>query len=73
MEITQIIQVVITSIPTAIGAATLIFRGLEMLAPLTDTPWDDNIVKRVLRVLRQVSEYIALNKSDKIEIKTKSN
>ena len=58
MDLTQII-LVITEI---IGAATLIFRGLEQLAKLTKSQKDDAIIKKCLAFCVKLSSYIALNK-----------
>lgn len=62
--------IIFVGIPAAIGWATILFRTLDKLTPLTETKKDDNFVKKALAVITFIAENVSFNKTTK-EIKVK--
>ncbi len=63
--------IIFVGVPVIIGYATVLFRLLDKLTPLTKSRKDDAIVKQVLKGLLWVAENVSFNKSSKeVIIKT---
>ena len=56
------VQQIVTIVAEVIAGATLIFRGLAIIVGLTPTQKDDTLIKKVLKVLRDISGLFALNR-----------